>query len=175
MIPYCYQTRFHDCFDVVNDAIHGTDIRNRENKLEYTEFEQQSVLLCIDIQQFGWGFFSSDSIIFGSALVSFEFLYPHIMLSSKLLDSYSFGNPIRGKMNRETVLSDTLLYSWGGNNDDIGSCLFENLDSMAMKTLTDASAKCVSVDFVLLEQVSNGVVGALSERINNFVKNICDL
>ncbi|KAJ0759997.1 hypothetical protein HanOQP8_Chr04g0132851 [Helianthus annuus] len=81
----------------------------------------------------------------------------------------------------ETVLSDKVLYSWGGDNEDVGrklivvsSCLLENLDTVAKKTLTDAADKCVSVDFVLLEQVPSGV-GSLSESINNFVKNICDL
>ncbi|KAI7740675.1 hypothetical protein M8C21_025558 [Ambrosia artemisiifolia] len=81
----------------------------------------------------------------------------------------------------ETVLSDKVIYSWGGDNEDVGrkvivisSCLLENLDSVAKKALTDAADKCVSVDFVLLEQVSNGA-GSLSESINNFVKNICDL
>ncbi|KAK1436761.1 hypothetical protein QVD17_02543 [Tagetes erecta] len=81
----------------------------------------------------------------------------------------------------ETALSDKVLYSWGGDNEDVGrkvivisSCLLENLDSVTKKTLTDAADKCVSVDFVLLERVSSGV-GALSESINNFVKNISDL
>ncbi|KAI3773527.1 hypothetical protein L1987_48057 [Smallanthus sonchifolius] len=81
----------------------------------------------------------------------------------------------------EAVLSDKVLYSWGGDNEDVGrkvivisSCLLENLNSVAKKTLMDAADKCVSVDFVLLEQVSSDV-GALSESINNFVKNICDL
>ncbi|XP_076912955.1 uncharacterized protein LOC143571410 [Bidens hawaiensis] len=42
----------------------------------------------------------------------------------------------------ETVLSDKVLYSWGDGNEDvgrklivIGSCLLENLDSVAKKTL----------------------------------------
>ncbi|KAK9069848.1 hypothetical protein SSX86_010244 [Deinandra increscens subsp. villosa] len=82
----------------------------------------------------------------------------------------------------ETVLCDKVLYSWGSDDEDVGrkviaisSCLLENLDSVAKKTLMDAADKCVSVDFVLLEQVSSGVVGAFSESMNNFIKNICDL
>ncbi|CAI9267362.1 unnamed protein product [Lactuca saligna] len=80
-----------------------------------------------------------------------------------------------------SVLSDKILYSWGGDNEDVGrkvivisSCLLENLDSVINKTLMEAADKCISVDFILLEKVSTGV-GALSESINNFIKNIRDL
>ncbi|KAL4559837.1 hypothetical protein LXL04_031983 [Taraxacum kok-saghyz] len=80
-----------------------------------------------------------------------------------------------------SVLSDNVLYSWGDDNNDverkvivIGSCLLQNLDSVIKKTLMEAADKCISVDFILLEKVSSGV-GALSESINNFLKNICDL
>ncbi|XP_071733404.1 uncharacterized protein [Rutidosis leptorrhynchoides] len=80
-----------------------------------------------------------------------------------------------------SVLSDKTVYSWGGDNEDVGrkvivisSCLLENLDSVTKKTLMDAADKCVSVEFVLLEQVSSGP-GDLSENINEFVKSICDL
>ncbi|KAD4585559.1 hypothetical protein E3N88_23160 [Mikania micrantha] len=82
----------------------------------------------------------------------------------------------------ETVLSDKVLYSWGGDNEDVGrklivisSCLLENLDSVTKKILVVAAEKCVSVDFVLLEQVSSGVFSDISESINSFSKNICDL
>ncbi|KAI3684383.1 hypothetical protein L6452_33606 [Arctium lappa] len=78
-----------------------------------------------------------------------------------------------------SVLNDKVLYSWGGDSEDVGrkvivisSCILENLDSVTKKTLMDAADKCVSVDFVLL--VSSGL-GDLSESINNFLKNICDL
>nr|XP_043636142.1 uncharacterized protein LOC122607271 [Erigeron canadensis] len=80
-----------------------------------------------------------------------------------------------------SVLSDKVLYSWGGDNTDVGrkvivisACLLENLDSVTKKTLIDAADKCVSVEFVLLEQVSTGL-GDLSEGMNNFVNNISDL
>ncbi|KAI3737483.1 hypothetical protein L2E82_27487 [Cichorium intybus] len=80
-----------------------------------------------------------------------------------------------------SVLSDNVLYSWGGDNEDVGrkvivisACLLGNLDSVVKKTLMDAADKCISVDFILLEKVSSGV-GALSESIKNFIKNICDL
>ncbi|KVH98074.1 hypothetical protein Ccrd_023688 [Cynara cardunculus var. scolymus] len=78
-----------------------------------------------------------------------------------------------------SVLNDKVLYSWGRDCEDVGrkvivisSCLLENLDAVTKKTLIDAADKCISVDFVLL--VSSGL-GDLSESINNFLKNICDL
>ncbi|GJX91466.1 hypothetical protein Tco_0344792 [Tanacetum coccineum] len=79
-----------------------------------------------------------------------------------------------------SVLSDKVLYSWGDNEDVgrkvivISSCLLEDIDSATKIALMDAADKCVSVDFVLLEKVSSGR-GALSERIDNFNRNICDL
>nr|GEV03924.1 sperm protamine like [Tanacetum cinerariifolium] len=79
-----------------------------------------------------------------------------------------------------SVLSDKVLYSWGDNEDVgrkvivISSCLLEDIDSLTKIALLDAADKCVSVDFVLLEKVSGGRV-ALSESIDNFNRNICDL
>ncbi|KAJ9559690.1 hypothetical protein OSB04_004850 [Centaurea solstitialis] len=78
-----------------------------------------------------------------------------------------------------SVLNDNVLYSWGGDCEDVGrkvivisSCLLESLDSVTKKTLMDAADKCVSVDFVLLASSDRG---DLSESINNFFKSICDL
>ncbi|GKA06884.1 hypothetical protein Tco_0686108 [Tanacetum coccineum] len=72
------------------------------------------------------------------------------------------------------------MYSWGDNEDVgrkvivISSCILEDIDSVTKIYLLDATDKCVSVDFVLLEKVS-GVRGALSKSIDNFNRNICDL
>ncbi|GKE57492.1 hypothetical protein Tco_1496677, partial [Tanacetum coccineum] len=61
-----------------------------------------------------------------------------------------------------SVLSDKVLYSWGDNEDVgrkvivISSCLLEDIDYVTKIALLDASDKCVSVDFVLLEKVSGG-------------------
>ncbi|CAK9163206.1 unnamed protein product [Ilex paraguariensis] len=80
-----------------------------------------------------------------------------------------------------TVLSDEILYSWGVNEKDItrkvimiSSCLVENLDPVTRKTLMDAADKCISVEFVLLEQMSNHL-GDTTQNINSFVKQICYL
>ncbi|GKC05610.1 hypothetical protein Tco_0997220 [Tanacetum coccineum] len=79
-----------------------------------------------------------------------------------------------------SVLSDKVLYSWDDNEDVgrkvivISSCLLEDIDSVTKIALLEAADKCVSVDFVLLEKVSGGR-GALSESIDNFNRNICDL
>ncbi|KAK3017844.1 hypothetical protein RJ639_004536 [Escallonia herrerae] len=80
-----------------------------------------------------------------------------------------------------SVLSNQFLYSWGGHEKDIarkvivvGSCPVENLDTVMKKTLMDAADKCVSVEFLLLEQRSS-YVGDLPENINSFAKDICEL
>nr|GEY47323.1 26S proteasome non-ATPase regulatory subunit 9 [Tanacetum cinerariifolium] len=79
-----------------------------------------------------------------------------------------------------SVLSDKVLYSWGDNEDVerkvivISSCLLEDIDSVTKIALLDAADKYVSVDFVLLEKVSSGP-SSLSESIDNFNRNICDL
>ncbi|GJS61056.1 sperm protamine like protein [Tanacetum coccineum] len=68
-----------------------------------------------------------------------------------------------------------------GNHEDVGrkvivisSCLLEDIDYVTKIALLDTADKCVSVDFVLLEKVPGGH-GSLSESINNFNRNICDL
>ncbi|KAK2987709.1 hypothetical protein RJ640_030296 [Escallonia rubra] len=80
-----------------------------------------------------------------------------------------------------SILSNQFLYSWGGHEKDIarkvivvGSCPVESLDTVTKKTLMDAAEKCVSVEFLLLEQRSS-YVGDLPESINSFVKDICEL
>ncbi|KAD3337788.1 hypothetical protein E3N88_33309 [Mikania micrantha] len=101
-----YRDRFRDCFGAVNNAFNGKDIHfcwvdtgNREEQLEIND----SVLIGIDIRKFGWGFCSSDSIILGSALVSFGLIYPNIVVSSKLLESCRLGDTIRGQLNLEIL------------------------------------------------------------------------
>ncbi|KAH7865702.1 hypothetical protein Vadar_010077 [Vaccinium darrowii] len=80
-----------------------------------------------------------------------------------------------------SILSDEVLYSWGGHEKDISrkvilisTCVVENLDSLMKETLMEAADKCVSVEFLLLEQQSSHF-GDLSENISNFVKHISDL
>nr|GEX68381.1 hypothetical protein [Tanacetum cinerariifolium] len=69
---------------------------------------------------------------------------------------------------------------WGDNEDVrrkvivISPCLLEDIDFVTKITVLDATDKCVSVDFVLLKKVSGGR-GALSESIDKFNSNICDL
>ncbi|KAL8259510.1 hypothetical protein R6Q59_027463 [Mikania micrantha] len=101
-----YRDRFRDSFGAVNNAFNGKDIHfcwvdtgNREEQLEIND----SVLIGIDIRKSGWGFCSSDSIILGSALVSFGLIYPNIVVSSKLLESCRLGDTIRGQLNLEIL------------------------------------------------------------------------
>ncbi|KAF7135593.1 hypothetical protein RHSIM_Rhsim08G0200200 [Rhododendron simsii] len=80
-----------------------------------------------------------------------------------------------------SILSNEVLYSWGGHEKDlsrkvilISTCVVENLDSLMNDTLMEAADRCVSVEFLLLEQQSSHL-GDLSESISNFVKHISDL
>ncbi|XP_058226553.1 uncharacterized protein LOC131335281 isoform X2 [Rhododendron vialii] len=80
-----------------------------------------------------------------------------------------------------SILSNKVLYSWGGHEKDlsrkvilISTCVVENPDSLMNDILMEAADKCVSVEFLLLEQQSSHL-GDLSETISNFVKHISDL
>ncbi|KAI8544131.1 hypothetical protein RHMOL_Rhmol08G0271800 [Rhododendron molle] len=80
-----------------------------------------------------------------------------------------------------SILSNEVLYSWGGHEKDlsrkvilISTCVVENPDSLMNDTLMEAADKCVSVEFLLLEQQSSHL-GDLCESISNFVKHISDL
>ncbi|XVF08560.1 hypothetical protein REPUB_Repub07fG0013700 [Reevesia pubescens] len=78
-----------------------------------------------------------------------------------------------------SVLSDEVLYSWGGKDIlrkviVLSSFLPENIDSALKETLMDAADKCVSVEFILLEQRSNHL-SDIRENINTFSRCISDL
>ncbi|EYU24548.1 hypothetical protein ABFS82_04G115000 [Erythranthe guttata] len=76
------------------------------------------------------------------------------------------------------VLSEKNVYSWGNRDRNIGkkvilisSYLVGTLDSATMKALMDASDKCVSVEFILLEQASSQL-GDITDDISHFVEQI---
>ncbi|KAK6262052.1 hypothetical protein QUC31_007868 [Theobroma cacao] len=82
-------------------------------------------------------------------------------------------------MKLASVLSDQVLYSWGGKDIVrkvivLSSFLPENIDSALKETLMDAADKCVSVEFVLLEQRSNHL-SDIRDNINSFARCISDL
>ncbi|KAK5777273.1 uncharacterized protein LOC108479427 isoform X1 [Gossypium arboreum] len=82
-------------------------------------------------------------------------------------------------MKLASVLSDQVLYSWGGRDIVrkvivLSSCLPETVDSALKETLTDAADKCVSVEFILLEQRSNHL-SDIRANINTFSRCISDL
>ncbi|KAG4171207.1 hypothetical protein ERO13_A12G195100v2 [Gossypium hirsutum] len=82
-------------------------------------------------------------------------------------------------MKLASVLSDQVLYSWGGRDIVrkvivLSSCLPETIDSALKETLTDAADKCVSVEFILLEQRSNHL-SDIRANINTFSRCISDL
>ncbi|XVE63804.1 hypothetical protein DITRI_Ditri07aG0049700 [Diplodiscus trichospermus] len=79
----------------------------------------------------------------------------------------------------ESVLSDQVLYSWGGKDIVrkvivLSSLLPKNIDSALKETLMDAADRCVSVEFVLFKQRSNHLCD-IRENINNFARCISDL
>ncbi|KAK8657856.1 hypothetical protein V6N13_036075 [Hibiscus sabdariffa] len=78
-----------------------------------------------------------------------------------------------------SVLSDQVLYSWGGRDIVrkvivLSSCLPETMDSSLKETLSDAADKCVSVEFIFLEQRSNHLTD-IRANINTFSRCISDL
>ncbi|XP_039052043.1 uncharacterized protein LOC120193676 [Hibiscus syriacus] len=82
-------------------------------------------------------------------------------------------------MKLASVLSDQVLYSWGGRDIVrkvivLSSCLPETMDSSLKETLTDAADKCISVEFIFLEQRSNHL-SDIRENINTFSIWISDL
>ncbi|KAK9672347.1 hypothetical protein RND81_12G094900 [Saponaria officinalis] len=77
------------------------------------------------------------------------------------------------------LLSHELLHCIGGEDIDrkivlISSCLMANMDSTFRKYLLDAADRCVSVEFVFLEQNSNQL-SDFSDSVNKFRGQICDL
>ncbi|KAK9748220.1 hypothetical protein RND81_02G044000 [Saponaria officinalis] len=77
------------------------------------------------------------------------------------------------------LLSHELLHCIGGKEIDrkivlISSCLMANMDSTFRKYLLDAADRCVSVEFVFLEQNSNQF-SDFSDSVNKFRGQICDL
>ncbi|KAI3916927.1 hypothetical protein MKW98_014388 [Papaver atlanticum] len=96
---------------------------------------------------------------------------PEMMNSS--VTRISDGDVTFGKL-----LSDEVLYSWGGKDIVrkvicVSSCLMEGIES-ARETLTDAADKCVSVEFILLEQESCQPK-SMSEDVQKFSNSISDL
>ncbi|KNA05251.1 hypothetical protein SOVF_191470, partial [Spinacia oleracea] len=82
-------------------------------------------------------------------------------------------------MDISCILSDEVLNSADEKETEkkiilISSCLVGNLDSSAKKTLLDAADRCISVEFVFLEQKSSQL-SDISENINKFRGQICDL
>ncbi|MCL7041613.1 hypothetical protein MKW94_007474 [Papaver nudicaule] len=83
-----------------------------------------------------------------------------------------------GDVTFRKLLSNELLYSWGGKDIVrkvicVSSCLVEGIES-ARETLADAADKCVSVEFILLEQESCQP-NSMSEGVQKFSNSISDL
>ncbi|XP_076895112.1 uncharacterized protein LOC143547612 [Bidens hawaiensis] len=97
--------RFRDCFGAVSEALNGMDIHfcwidvcDRDE-----EFKETIDVIGNEIRKFGWGFCSVDSVVLGSALVSFGLVYPNIVVSSKLPESCGLDDKIRGQLSLEIL------------------------------------------------------------------------
>ncbi|KAK9058904.1 hypothetical protein SSX86_023749 [Deinandra increscens subsp. villosa] len=106
----CFRGRFRDCFGAVSDAFYGKDIHlcwvdvhSHVEEPETNESEQEAVFIRDEIGKFGWGFCSADLIVLGSALVSFGLIYPSIVVSSRLLDSFRLDKRIVGELKLEIL------------------------------------------------------------------------
>ncbi|XP_071901703.1 uncharacterized protein [Coffea arabica] len=84
-------------------------------------------------------------------------------------------------MKISSILSDNVLYSWGGHARDItrkvfliSACIVQHLDDDTKKVLMDAADMCVSVEFIFIQHMANHL-GDGVENINNFIKQIGDL
>ncbi|KAF9668137.1 hypothetical protein SADUNF_Sadunf15G0097200 [Salix dunnii] len=89
------------------------------------------------------------------------------------------GSPRSFDVKLSSILSDQVLYSWGGKDIMskvivLSSCVPDNVDTELKLTLMDAADKCVSVEFVLFEQ-SSSHLGNFQENINSFMRSISDL
>ncbi|KAJ6410547.1 hypothetical protein OIU84_007319 [Salix udensis] len=89
------------------------------------------------------------------------------------------GSPRSFDVKLSSILSDQVLYSWGGKDIMskvivLSSCVPDNVDTELKLTLMDAADKCVSVEFVLFEQ-SSSHLGNFQESINSFMRSISDL
>ncbi|KAJ4824265.1 hypothetical protein Tsubulata_031295 [Turnera subulata] len=78
-----------------------------------------------------------------------------------------------------SILSDQVLYSWGGKDIMrkvivLSSNFPENIDSAMKKILTDAADKCVSLEFIMFEQSSSHLEN-MQENVNCFVRSLSDL
>ncbi|KAM7266172.1 hypothetical protein ACFE04_004069 [Oxalis oulophora] len=83
-------------------------------------------------------------------------------------------------MKLSSVLSDQVLYSWGGDKVVekkvvvLSSRFPENVELLTKEILMDAADKCVSVEFVLFEQKSNHLIN-MQESIHSFQRCISGL
>ncbi|KAJ8452201.1 hypothetical protein Cgig2_006006 [Carnegiea gigantea] len=114
------------------------------------------------------------------SLRDFHYAVKHLPSDSHsppLLDD--FGSARFHDVDFSSMLSDEVLDSTGAKDVErkivlISSYLIWNMDSEARKTLLDAADRCVSMEFVFLEQKSSQL-NDLSESVNKFRQQICDL
>ncbi|XP_076956577.1 uncharacterized protein LOC143631836 [Bidens hawaiensis] len=134
--------RFRDCFGAVSEAFNGKDIHfcwidvcDRDD-----EFEEKFDVIGNEIRRFGWGFCSVDSVVLGSALVSFGLVYPNIVVSPKLVESCGVdnnnNNTFRGQLSLEILdVSGKPL-----------ECKFCDLELQHLKRIGSSKAKDFSLN-----------------------------
>lgn len=84
-----------------------------------------------------------------------------------------------GDLKLSSVLCDRAMYSWGGRDIMrkvivLSSCFPEDMDSEARNTLMAAADKCVSVEFLLLDEKASHL-SYTQEKTNRFLRCLSDL
>ncbi|WZZ22914.1 hypothetical protein YC2023_124301 [Brassica napus] len=84
-----------------------------------------------------------------------------------------------GDLKISSVLCDRAMYSWGGRDIMrkvivLSSCFPEDMDSEARNTLMAAADKCVSVEFLLLDEKASHL-SYTQEKTNRFLRCLSDL
>ncbi|KAJ0687639.1 putative treslin [Helianthus annuus] len=100
------RARFRECFRAVNDVFNGRDIHFCWVDVCQGEGEIGSNGIAVigdDVRKFGWGYCSAESIVLGSALVSFGLVYPNIAVSFRLVGGCGLDKAIRGQLNLEIL------------------------------------------------------------------------
>ncbi|CAH1442307.1 unnamed protein product [Lactuca virosa] len=153
-----YGAKFRDCFGAVNDAFNSKDIHfcwvdihsHEEEEAKNNKSEKQSAIIGNEIRKFGWGFCSADSIVLGSALVSFGLIYPVIGISSKLLDSPKLDKRIRGQLSLEILDVHGKPIEW--------KCCDLNLLHLKASSKPSSKAEVVNSVSTFLGNLNNGIM-----------------
>nr|GEZ34634.1 putative treslin [Tanacetum cinerariifolium] len=159
-----YRGRFCDCFGSAKDVFSVKDIHFCWVDITSSEIGGgiEFDVVRDEIRKFGWGFCSSDAIVYGSAVVSFGLIYPSIVVSSKMLDCCGLDKGVRAELCLEVL--DVSGKPLEGKCCDLELLQFKDLSKRkwndGFRTREVGSVKSEGVDFVntLLGGLRDGVM-----------------